>query len=173
MVKGYLNLLVHRYQGQLDEKADMFIDYAVDGAERMQEMINALLDLSRIGTRGEEPAPTDAEAVLERTLRSLGRAIEDAEAEVTSDPLPTVLADEAQLAQVFQNLIANAIKFRQEVSRRTCTSRRSGRATSGSFRWQITASASTRSRPTVSFRSSNGLHTEEEYPRARVSAGAL
>ena len=114
MVKGYLNLLVQRYQGQLDEKADMFIDYAVDGAERMQEMIDALLDLSRIGTRGEEPAPTDAEAVLERTLRALGRAIEDAEAEVTSDPLPTVLADEAQLAQVFQNLIANGIKFRQE-----------------------------------------------------------
>ena len=114
MVKGYLNLLVQRYQGQLDEKADMFIDYAVDGAERMQEMIDALLDLSRIGTRGEEFTPTDAEAVLERTLRALGRAIEDAEAEVTSDPLPTVLADEAQLAQVFQNLIANGIKFRQE-----------------------------------------------------------
>ena len=114
IVTSYMNLLVQRYQGQLDEKADMFIDYAVDGAERMQEMINALLDLSRIGRRGKEPAPTDADAVLERTLRSLGRAIEDAEAEVTSEPLPTVVADEAQLAQVFQNLIANAIKFRRE-----------------------------------------------------------
>ena len=86
MVKGYLELLEDRYQGELDEKADMFIDCAVDGAERMQEMISALLDLSRIGTRGEELAPTDAEAVLERTLRSLGRAIEEAEAEVTSRP---------------------------------------------------------------------------------------
>jgi PAS domain S-box-containing protein len=114
MVKSYLELLESRYQGQLDEKADMFINHAVDGAERMQEMINALLDLSRIGTRGEEPVPTDAEAVLERTLRSLGRAIKEAEAEVTHDPLPTVMADKAQLAQVFQNLVANAIKFRCE-----------------------------------------------------------
>jgi PAS domain S-box-containing protein len=114
MVKSYLELLESRYQGQLDEKADIFIDHAVDGAERMQEMINALLDLARIGTRGKEPVPTDAEAVLERTLRSLGRAIKEAEAEVTHDPLPTVMADKAQLAQVFQNLIANGIKFRRE-----------------------------------------------------------
>jgi light-regulated signal transduction histidine kinase (bacteriophytochrome) len=113
-VKSYLELLENRYQGRLDEKADMFIDYAVDGAERMQEMINALLDLSRVSTRGKESAPIDAEAVLERTLRSLGQAIEEAEAEVTYDPLPTVLADQAQLAPVFQNLIANAIKFRRE-----------------------------------------------------------
>ena len=114
MVKGYLELLEDRYQGELDEKAEKYVDCAVDGAERMQEMISALLDLSRIGRRGKEPAPTDAEAVLERTLRSLGRAIEEAEAEVTHDPLPTVMADRAQLAQVFQNLIANAIKFRRE-----------------------------------------------------------
>jgi light-regulated signal transduction histidine kinase (bacteriophytochrome) len=114
MVKSYLELLESRYQGQLDEKADMFINHAVDGAERMQEMINALLDLSRIGTRGEEPAPTDAEAVLKRTLNVLERAIEETEADVTHDPLPTVMADKAQLAQVFQNLVANAIKFRRE-----------------------------------------------------------
>jgi light-regulated signal transduction histidine kinase (bacteriophytochrome) len=80
----------------------------------MQEMINALLELSRVGTRGEAPAPTDVEAVIERTLKVLKRAIEETEAEVTHDPLPTVMADEAQLAQVFQNLIANAIKFRRE-----------------------------------------------------------
>jgi PAS domain S-box-containing protein len=114
MVKGYLELLEDRYQGKLDEKGDKFIHYAVDGAERMQEMVKALLDLSRVGTRGKDPAPTDAEAVLERTLRVLGQAIEEYEAEVTYDPLPTVIADEAQLARVFQNLIANAIKFRRE-----------------------------------------------------------
>jgi PAS domain S-box-containing protein len=114
MVKSYLELLDSRYQGQLDEKADMFIYHAVDGAKRMQEMINALLDLSRIGTRGEEPVPTDAEAVLKRTLNVLERAIEETEADVTHDPLPTVMADKAQLAQVFQNLVANAIKFRRE-----------------------------------------------------------
>jgi PAS domain S-box-containing protein len=113
-VKSYLDLLEKRYQGELDEKADVFIDHAVDGAERMQEMIGALLDLSRVGTRGDDPAPTDAEEVLKRVLGSLERAIEDADAEVTYDSLPTVMADEAQLAQVFQNLIANAIKFRRE-----------------------------------------------------------
>jgi PAS domain S-box-containing protein len=114
MVNIYLDLLENRYQGQLDERADMFIDYAADSAERMQEMINALLDLSRVGTRGETLVPTDVEGVLERTLRSLGWAIEEANAEVTHDPLPTVLADQAQLAQVFQNLVANGIKFCKE-----------------------------------------------------------
>jgi signal transduction histidine kinase len=114
MVEGYLELLEDRYQGQLDEKADKYIDHAVDGAERMQEMIKALLELSRIETEGKEPAPTDVEAVLERTLNVLGQAIEETEADVTHDPLPTVMADEAQLGLVFQNLIANAIKFRRE-----------------------------------------------------------
>jgi PAS domain S-box-containing protein len=114
MVKSYLELLEDRYQSQLDEKADKYIDHAVDGAERMQEMIKALLELSRIETEGKEPAPTDVEAVLERTLNVLGRAIEETQADVTHDPLPTVMADEAQLGQVFQNLIANAIKFRRE-----------------------------------------------------------
>jgi len=114
MVKSFVTLLDERYQGQLDEKADMLIDYAVDGAERMQAMIEALLDLSRIGTRGKEPAPTNTEEVLKRVLRSLERAIEDANAEVTHDSLPTVMADRAHLAQVFQNLIANAIKFQRD-----------------------------------------------------------
>jgi PAS domain S-box-containing protein len=113
-VTSWLQLLEKRYRGEMDEKADKYIDHAVKGAERMQEMIKALLELSRIGTQGKEPAPTDVEAVLERTLNALGRAIEEAEADVTRDPLPTVMADEAQLAQVFQNLIANAIKFRKE-----------------------------------------------------------
>jgi PAS domain S-box-containing protein len=113
MVSGYLDLLARRYEAQLDEKADMYIHYAVDGARRMQEMIKALLDLSRVETRGEAFAPTDCTVVLERTLTSLRRAIEDSGAEVTYDPLPTVMADGAQLGQVFQNLIANALKFRR------------------------------------------------------------
>jgi light-regulated signal transduction histidine kinase (bacteriophytochrome) len=77
-------------------------------------MIEALLDLSRVGRRGKAPAPTDVEAILDRTLTSLDKAIEETRAAVTHDPLPTVMADEAQLAQVFQNLIANAIKFQRE-----------------------------------------------------------
>jgi PAS domain S-box-containing protein len=114
MVKGFLELLEGQYGDQLDPKAREYVNYAADGAQRMQEMIRGLLDLSRVDTRGEELTPTDARVVLERTLRSLEPAIEDAAARVTYDPLPTVLADQAQLAQVFQNLIANAIKFHKE-----------------------------------------------------------
>jgi signal transduction histidine kinase len=114
VVKSYLKLLEDRYSDQLESKAEEYVDHAVDGAERMQEMIGALLDLSRVGTRGDDPAPTDAEEVLKRVLGSLERAIEDANAEVTYDSLPTVMADEAQLGQAFQNLIANGIKFRKE-----------------------------------------------------------
>jgi signal transduction histidine kinase len=114
MVTGFLDLLERRYGEQLDAKAREYIAYAVDGAERMRQMVRSLLDLSRVGTQGQKIAPTDTEAVLERTLKALRRTIEEAGAEVTHDPLPTVMADEAQLAQVFQNLISNAIKFRRE-----------------------------------------------------------
>ncbi len=114
MVSSYLELLKRRYAGKLDEKADRFIDFAVDGADRMQEMIQALLDLSRVETRGRDFAPTDVGAIVERTLKALGRVIHETDAEITYDPLPTVIADEAQLTQVFQNLIANALKFHRE-----------------------------------------------------------
>ena len=114
MIKGYMDLLAQRYRDQLDSKAREYIDYAVDGAVRMQEMIQALLRLSRIKTHGLGFAPTDVEAVLARAQQALGRAIQERGAVVTHDALPTVMADEAQLAQVLQNLIANAIKFCRE-----------------------------------------------------------
>ena len=114
MVKGYLDLLGRRYRDELDAPAREFIDYAVDGAERMQEMIRALLRLSRVGTRGQAFALADVEDILARTLKALSRSIADAGAEVTHDPLPTVMADGAQLTQVLQNLIANGIKFCRE-----------------------------------------------------------
>jgi hypothetical protein len=114
VIKSYLNLLERRYKGQLDEKADKFITYAVDGAERMQEMIQALLNLSRAKTEQNNLAPTDSEEVLSRTLMALEQAMLESGTEVTHGPLPTVMADSAQLGQVFQNIIANAIKFRRE-----------------------------------------------------------
>jgi PAS domain S-box-containing protein len=114
MVSSYLALLKRRYAGDLDAKADKFIDYAVDGADRMQEMIQALLDLSRVETQGRDFAPTDTGAIVARTLKALGRVIHETEAEINHGPLPTVMADEAQLTQVFQNLIANALKFHRE-----------------------------------------------------------
>ncbi|MBI3604091.1 MAG: hypothetical protein HY205_06540 [Nitrospirae bacterium] len=112
MVASFTQLLGKRYKGRLDADADEFIGYAVDGATRMQQLINDLLAYSRVGTRGKEFAPTSGEAVLDRALQNLKLAIEDSGAVVTHDPLPTVLGDEGQLVQLFQNLIGNAVKFR-------------------------------------------------------------
>jgi PAS domain S-box-containing protein len=112
MVTSFVQLLSERYQGQLDADADEFIGYAADGAKRMQQLIQDLLEYSRVGTRGQPAQPTDANAVLGNALWNLGLAIEDAGATVTHDPLPTVRADPVQLSQLFQNLIGNAIKFR-------------------------------------------------------------
>lgn len=114
MVASYTQLLARRYQGRLDPDADEFIGYAVDGARRMQELITDLLAYSRVGTRGKPPAPTDCRVVVDQVVKDLQAAIEDADAVVTRDELPIVHADATQLSHVFQNLIANAIKFRGE-----------------------------------------------------------
>jgi signal transduction histidine kinase len=112
IVSGYLQLIERRYKGKLAAEADEFITFAVDGAARMQSLIEDLLAYSRVGTQGRRFAPTDCEKVFERAVGNLGRAVADSGATVTHDPLPTVLADVTQLVQVFQNLIGNAIKFR-------------------------------------------------------------
>lgn len=116
MVASYTQLLARRYKGQLDEEADEFIAYAVDGCARMQSLINDLLAYSRVGSQGRPPSPNDAQAALERALANLRLTIQENEATVTSDALPMVMADATQLAQVFQNLIGNAIKFRGEAA---------------------------------------------------------
>jgi light-regulated signal transduction histidine kinase (bacteriophytochrome) len=114
MVSSYTQLLARRYQGQLDAAANEFIAYAVDGANRMQRLINDLLAYSRVGTRGKAIEPTDCAAVLDQALANLKAAIEKSGAVVTHDPLPTVMADDLQLVQLLQNLIGNAIKFHVE-----------------------------------------------------------
>jgi PAS domain S-box-containing protein len=112
MVSSYVQLLARRYQGRLDSDADEFIGYAVDGAKRMQNLINDLLAYSRVGTRGSEFAPVSAEFLLQEALANLQLTIEDTQARITHDPLPSVLGDAVQLSMVFQNLLANAMKFR-------------------------------------------------------------
>jgi PAS domain S-box-containing protein len=114
MVSSYTQLLGRRYRGKLDDDADEFIGYAVDGANRMQILINDLLQYSRVGTRGKPLSPTDMDAVVEAACADLRMAIEESGVEVTADSLPTVIGDESQLVQLFQNLIGNAIKFRKE-----------------------------------------------------------
>lgn len=116
MVASYTQLLAKRYKGQLDTDADEFIGYAVDGANRMQRLINDLLSYSRITTRDKPFKPVDCNEALESALDNLKMVIEKEQAVVTHDPLPTIMADGTQLVQLFQNLISNAIKFRQEAA---------------------------------------------------------
>jgi PAS domain S-box-containing protein len=111
MVASYTQLLGKRYRGKLDADADDFIAFAVDGAHRMQVLINDLLAYSRVGTRGKEFAFTNCQSVLETVLVSLKIAIEEAHAVISHDPLPTIPVDQTQMSQVFQNLIGNALKF--------------------------------------------------------------
>ena len=113
MVASYTQLLSRRYKGKLDADADEFIAYAVDGASRMQRLIQDLLTYSRVASQGEELLATSSEDALNQALKNLRGAIEDSGAQVTHDPLPTVLADEMQLTQLFQNLVGNAIKYQK------------------------------------------------------------
>ncbi|QLD91195.1 GAF domain-containing protein [Natronomonas salina] len=114
MVSSYLKLIESRYVDELDEEAEEFIDFAVDGAERMREMIEALLAYSRIETRGDPFEPVDLEDVVDDVLADLQLQIQETGAEITIESLPTVQGDRGQLRQVFQNLLDNAIEYSGE-----------------------------------------------------------
>ncbi len=114
MISSYLQLLQRRYQGKIDDKADKYIFFAVDGAARMQVLINDLLEFSRVTTKAREPEPTNCEFVLNQMLSDLELFIRTNRATVSYDTLPEVMVDSTQLAQVFQNLIVNGIKFNTE-----------------------------------------------------------
>jgi PAS domain S-box-containing protein len=111
MVASYTQLLARRYKGKLDADADEFIAFAVDGASRMQRLIQDLLTYSRVGTKGRDLLATSSDEALQQALTNLQGAIEGSGALVTHDPLPIVWADEMQLIQLFQNLVGNAIKY--------------------------------------------------------------
>ena len=114
MIISFLQLLSRRYSGELGDDADEFITFAVDGATRMEGLIEGLLEYSRVGTQGKAYETVAFEDVFEKALNNLTVALEEAGAEVTHDPLPTLKADDVQLGQLLQNLIGNAIKFRGE-----------------------------------------------------------
>ncbi|MFP3975755.1 MAG: sensor histidine kinase [Chloroflexota bacterium] len=112
MVSSYMKLIEKRYNDVLDESGREFVYYAADGSRRMQELLNDLLSYCRVSTRGKPIQPVDCDAVLESVVVMLGMAIRDADARVTWDDMPQIVGDESQLVQLFQNLIANALKYR-------------------------------------------------------------
>ncbi|MCC2322037.1 sensor histidine kinase [Cellulomonas xiejunii] len=111
-VASFTQLLQKRYGGQLDERADQYIDFAVDGAKRMQRLIQDLLGFSRVGRVGGEVVDVDLAAALQRAQDQLSERIEEAGAVVTHGDLPVVRAEEPLIVQLFQNLVGNAVKFR-------------------------------------------------------------
>lgn len=114
MVRSYLSLLEERYQQKLDADGAEMIRYASEGAERMQEMIDALLAYARIETRGDPMQPVDLDDVLDDALANLSLRIEETRAEIDRDPLPDVTADPAQLTELLQNLVGNAIQYAED-----------------------------------------------------------
>ena len=113
-VASCLQMLEKGYKNKLDATADQYINYAVESSIRMKDLILGLLAYSRVATKGKPPQLTDCEQVLESTLKNLHSAIAETGAVITHDPLPKISGDDAQLLQVFQNLIGNAIKFRRD-----------------------------------------------------------
>jgi PAS domain S-box-containing protein len=114
MITSYLQLLQRKYQGNLDDKADKYINFAVDGAVRMQNLIIDLLEYSRVDTGDDEPGSIDCKFILNKVLFDIKAVIKENNATISHDPLPEVMADSTQIVQVFQNLIINGIKFHGE-----------------------------------------------------------
>lgn len=113
-VEGFVKLFARRYKGNLDEKADEFIEYIVEGVKRMQALIKDLLEYSQVSTKGKKLKPMDSSLAVAQALVNLKTAIEESGAVVTHDALPIVMADSSQLSRLFQNLIGNSIKFCRE-----------------------------------------------------------
>lgn len=112
MVATYTQLLAERYKGKLDENADKYIHYAVDGALRMQTLLKDLLAFSRVGRKHENPSRTDCTLVLRRVIANLQPLIQETGARISHEGLPAIVANQSELLQLFQNLIGNALKFR-------------------------------------------------------------
>lgn len=113
-VAGCVQVLQRRYSGKLDDRADQFIEHAVEGAQRMQQLIVDLLSYSRAGTKGKGFESVDGETILAAALQNIAVATRESEANITHDPLPMLICDARQIEQVLQNLLSNAIKFRGE-----------------------------------------------------------
>jgi signal transduction histidine kinase len=149
MVVGYVQLLEKRLGGRLDADTREFMGYAVDGALRMQSLIEDILAYSRVSSQAQPPAPVDSAAALQEALDRLASRIAETGAEISSQDLPLVMADQAQLVQLFQNLLSNAIKFCRDRAPRVRVE-----AVQAAGRWRFTVT-------------DNGIGIEPEY-RAKL-----
>jgi light-regulated signal transduction histidine kinase (bacteriophytochrome) len=163
MVAAYTQLLADRYRGKLDKDADRYIGYAVEGATRMQALLEDLLAFSRVGRNGFVRKPIDANVAVDEALRNLTIAVKENGVTVTRGALPTVVADRVHLVQLFQNLIANAIKFRgQEAPRITISAEKQGEEWAFSLSDNGIGIAS--EHRDFIFKMFQRLHTRAEYP---------
>jgi signal transduction histidine kinase len=137
-VASFCQLIERRYKGQLDERGEQYIEFAVDGAKRMQQLINDLLMFSRVGRQSTGFEEVDLEQVLAQALRQVEATISEAGAEVTHDPLPRVEGDQSLLVQLFQNLVVNGVKFRGEASPRVHLSASRTTGDSDIATWEFT-----------------------------------
>lgn len=126
MVSSYLRLLENRYKDDLDADAQEFIEFAVNGADRMREMVNDLLAYARVEQDDQEFEPVDCEVLVERVLTDLQVQIEESNAEIVTESLPTVEGDHQQLEQLFQNLVSNALKYNDAAPRVEITAEQRG-----------------------------------------------
>nr|BFE82770.1 hypothetical protein GCM10020093_053710 [Planobispora longispora] len=168
-VASFTQMLEQRYADQLDDRARQYIAFAVDGAKRMQELINELLTFSRVGRITRDPVTFGLGDVVAAALRNLSAAIEDAGAEVEVGDLPVISGDRSQFVMLWQNLIGNAVKFRHPDRAPVIRIEAWREGRSGASRWPTTASASTPGSPKRSSSSSSGC-TPGTPTRARGSA---
>lgn len=163
MVAAYTQLLAERYQGRLDEAADRYIAYAVEGATRMQALLEDLLAFSRVGRNGSPSTPVDVNLAVDEAVKNLTVAMKEHSVIVTRNPLPVVQGDHVQLVQLFQNLIGNAIKFRgKEVPRVTISAQKRGEE------WELSVADNgigiAPEHQEFIFKIFQRLHTRTEYP---------
>ena len=168
-VAGFVTLLRDRYQGRLDSEADKFIDFALDGVNRMSRLIQDLLAYSRVGTHGKQFEPTPCGQAMDNALANLQTSISKENAKIGYDSLPVVMADATQLTQLFQNLIGNAVKFRRDDVPPEIHVARSAKAINGSCGSRTTALASRPISMSASSRSLSGC-TARRNIRAQALA---
>ena len=113
-VRRYIELFARKYQGLVDDEADAYISFAVEGAERLYTLLNDLLSFSEVGAKATEFKPVSMQEVTEEVIGNLGQSIQECQAVITVDAMPEIYGDKAQLVQLLQNLLCNALKFRKE-----------------------------------------------------------